>query len=174
MNVFRFGATATVLLSLALVGCGGGNDGDATEVTRALLDGGGASSGAGVTTKTWRIVAVAGNHNYNGTGEDQPCPVKLTDPDDSGQTLECGASDTATISSDGTFKFKGFGKTWALDGSKVMLDYGSALGTQVGDVTPETVGGKQRLRLLQISLTKKGTLQPHDDGSVLVLEEVAM
>ncbi len=172
---------AIFLLALALTcavfsGCGGGGKSTWTsgEVTRALLDGGGTTSGAGVTTKTWKLVAIAGNHNYPGSGADQPCPVTLTDPADSSETLECGASDLITITSDGTFKYLGFGKTWSLDGTKVMLDYGAAIGTQVSEVIPQTVGGKQRLRILQASFTRKGVLKPHDDGSVLVLEEAAM
>lgn len=176
MKALKLGAMATVLLSVALAGCGGGNGGGGgtTDVTRALLDGGGAASGAGVTTKTWRIVAISGNQNYTSSGGDQACPVTLTDPNDSSETLECGASDTVTISSDGTFKFSGFGKTWSLDGSQVTLDFGAALGTQVSDVVPQTVGGKQRLRILQVRYTKRGVVDPHDDGSVLVLEETAM
>jgi hypothetical protein len=162
---------AIFLLALALTcavfsGCGGGSKEviSGTDVTRALLDGGGTTSGASVTTRTWRIVAIAGNQNYPKSGADQPCPVKLDSLVDDSQTLECGADDRVTITSDGTFKFQGFGKTWSLDGAKLTLDYGSALGVQVGEIVPETVGGKQR----------RGTLRPHDDGSLLVLEEVAM
>jgi hypothetical protein len=157
-------------------GCGssGGTkapDPTGSEVTRALLDGGGTTSGAGVTQKNWRVVAVAGNQNYPSSGADQTCPVVLNSLVDENETLECGANDTVTIRSDGTFKFQGFGKTWSLSGSKVTLDYGAAIGTQVIDITPQTVGGVQRIRLLQISLTRNGALQPHDDGAVIVLEE---
>ena len=176
MKALKLGAMATAFLSLALAGCGGGNSGGGgtTDVTRTLLDGGGAASGEGVTTKTWRIVAISGNHNYPAASGDQPCPVKLTDPNDSRQTLECGASDIVTISSDGTFKYQGWGKAWSLDGSQVTLEYGLALGTQVAEVVPESVGGKQRLRILQVRYTLRGEVDPHDDGSVLVLEEAAM
>ena len=176
MKVLKIGAMATAFLSLVLVGCGGGgNSGDGTtDVTRTLLDGGGAASGSGVTTKTWRIVAISGNQNYPGTGADQACPVKLTDPDNSRQTLECGESDIVTISSDGTFTYQGWGETWSLDGSQVTLEYGLALGTQVAEVVPESVGGKQRLRILQVRYTLRGEVDPQDDGSVLVLEEAAM
>jgi hypothetical protein len=173
---------AIFLLALALTcavfsGCGGSGKSTwtAPDLSRALLDGGGTASGAGVTTRTWRIVAISGNQNYvGGSSADLPCPVTLTDPSDSSQTLTCGASDIVTIKSDGTFKFKGFGKTWSLDGTKVMLDYGAALGVQITDITPETVGGKQRLRVLQVSQTRGGVPDTHDDGSVIVLEEAAM
>jgi hypothetical protein len=160
---------AIFLLALALScaifsGCGGGSNEGGGDVTRELLSGTG--------TKTWKLVAIAGNHNYPRSGADQPCPLTMRSLVDDGQTLECGESDLVTINSDGTFKFDGFGKTWSLDGTKITLDYGSALGVQVAEIVPQTVGGKQRLRVLQISLTRKGALQPHDDGAVLVLEEV--
>ena len=178
MKTFRLVAMVAMVASgLSLVGCGGGSGSGSTTsdaVTRALLDGGGATSGTGVTTKTWRVVAISGNHNYPSSGADQTCPAKLIGTTDSSETLECGASDTVTLTSDGTFKFQGWGKTWALDGTKVTLDYGTALGTQVAEVVPQTVGGKQRLRIMQLNFTRKGTVLPHDDGAVIVLEEMAM
>ena len=73
------------LSGLSLVGCGGGGGSSTASgtVTRALLDGGGATSGTGVTTKTWRVVAISGNHNYPSSGADLPCPTKLVGTTDS-------------------------------------------------------------------------------------------
>ncbi len=168
------GLVALMALGFSITGCGGGGSEteEVGEVTRQLLAGDGATSGAGVTTKTWHVVALNGNHNYGGASS--ACPAKFTSTVDDGETLECGESDTVTISSDGTFKFQGWGKTWVLNGDQATLDYGSALGTQVVEVIPEVVGGRQRLRLMQISFTRSGVVRPHDDGSTIVLEEAPM
>jgi hypothetical protein len=162
----RIGLALAALTMLGLMGCGGGDSGGegGDEVTRELL--------AGATTKTWRMVSFYGNQNYPADGE-RACAARVESVTTEGEILECGANDRATINSDGTFKFRGFGRTWSLSGDRVTLDYGSALGTQVVEVIPETVSGRQRLRLLQVSLTRSGTLRPHDDGVVIILEEVA-
>ena len=105
-------------------------------------------------------------------GGDQTCPVVLDDSNDHSQTLECGASDSVIIRSDGTFSYTGVGKTWVLDGSTFTLNYGTAFGLQTATITAETVGGKQRLRIHQLTFTRNGKLENHDDGSEVILEEV--
>lgn len=177
MKLERIGAGLVALMALgfSMTGCGGGSEGEDLgdgEVSRQLLAGDGATSGEGVTTKNWRVAALVGNHNYGGASS--ACPAKFESTVDSSQVLECSADDKVTISSNGKFTFLGWGKSWVLRGNQVTLDFGGAIGTQVSEVVTEVVGGKQRIRLMQVSFTKDGVVRPHDNGSTIILEEAPM
>ena len=180
-----------MITGLVLSGCGGGdgNVAPASSITRELFAGSGATSGAGVTTKYWKVVAIRGNAKYQtisgglpfsgGGGVASPivdvaCAATLTDPNDSSQTLTCGTSDIVAAKSDGTFTFKGVGNTWNLTGSSLILDYGSVFGIQTSTLTLETVAGKQRIRIHQNTLIKGGVRKTHDDDSEVVIEETTV
>ena len=189
-NIWACGLLATAMITgLALSGCGEGDATSASSITRELFAGAGPASGSGVTTKYWKVVAIKGNSKYQtisgglpfsgGGGVAAPivdiaCAATLTDPNDANQTLTCGTSDIVAAKSDGTFTFKGVGKTWALDGSALTLDYGSAFGLQTSTLTLETVAGKQRIRIHQNTLTKGGVRMTHDDDSEVVIEETTV
>ena len=72
------GILAILLTSVTGCGSGKGDSGGTNQnssVTRELLSGTGTASGTGVTAKTWKLIAIHGNANYNGTGgrSDLPC-----------------------------------------------------------------------------------------------------
>jgi hypothetical protein len=69
MKHIIFLCAATLALTV-LAGCGGGGDNDSnSEISRELL--------AGTTERTWKLVAIRGNANYEGNSTDAPCPVSL-------------------------------------------------------------------------------------------------
>lgn len=158
-------AISMMLGALSLMGCGGGGGNDEPELTRTLI--------AGTTGKTWRLVAIRGNANYQGGGVDIPCAAALKKIADPRLSYSCGARDDFAMKPDGTFRAYFSNSTWSLSGSTLTLDL-RALGVVTSSVSlePATAGSPQRLRLRQLSRVIDGVRNPDEDGCELVIAEV--
>ena len=148
---------------IALMGCGGGSE--ESEITRELL--------AGTDQRTWRLVTIRGNANYEGGGADTPCAASLRKLSDPSLSFRCGSNDRVVMRTSGTFTYQGVGVDWSLSGSTVTLNLGSALGVLTSSVSVERVaaGAPQRLRLRQVSRVVGGVRNPDEDGTEIVIEE---
>ena len=158
----------SALALVSLTGCGGGGGGsDTGDATRELL--------AGTSEKTWRLVTIRGNANYEKSGADVPCAVSLKKLSDTSIKFSCGASDLVVMRTSGTFTYRGAGVNWSVSGSTVTLDLGSTLGvlTSTVSVEPALAGNPARLRLRQVSRVVGGVRNPDEDGCEIVIEEQA-
>lgn len=153
-------------LMLALTGCGGGG-GEESDITRELL--------AGTDQRTWKLVAIRGNANYEGGSADTPCAASLKKLGDASVKFSCGASDLVVMRTSGTFTYRGVGVDWSISGSSVTLNLGATLGVLTSDVAiePVAVGAPKRLRLRQVSRVVGGVRNANEDGCEIVIEEQA-
>jgi hypothetical protein len=164
-----FCLTSAALMMLALTGCGGGSgsdDGVNSEITRELLTGG--------SVRTWKLVSIRGNANYEGSGVDIPCAASLKQIKDPRLSFRCGTFDLVVMREIGTFTYLGVGVDWSLNGSTVALNLGSGLGvlTSSASLEPPTADGRRRIRLRQISRVAGGVRNMDEDGSEIVIQEV--
>lgn len=159
------GIALILALGVLGAGCGGGNNDDDND-TGAL-----AATLTGGSQRTFNLTTIRGNANFEGNSLDQPCPIRLNDLNNSTRFFECGASDTATVRSDGTFTYRGTGETWTLNGNTMTLDYGSRFGVQTASVTVESETAPRRLRLRQLTRVVNGVRNTNEDGSEIVLVE---
>jgi hypothetical protein len=157
-----------ILSALSLIGCGSGGGGNNAQpaVSRELL--------AGTTERSWKLVVIRGNANYEGGGVDTPCPATLNLINDPSTTFFCDATDRFQLRSNGSFTYLGVGIDWTLDGSTMTLNMGRAFGVLTSTVIVEPVanGAPQRLRLRQVSYVLNGERDTEDDGSEIVIEEI--
>ncbi len=160
--------TSAALMMLALMGCGGGNGGggENSEITRELLTGG--------SVRTWKLVSIRGNANYEGGSVDTPCAAALKQIKNPSLSFRCGTFDLVVMREIGTFTYLGVGVDWSLNGSTVALNLGSALGvlTSSASLEPPTADGRRRVRLRQISRIVGGVRNTDEDGVEIVIQEV--